>query len=200
MTLRLQQAWIKQRETEMPTTRDHTPHAVSSVDQEQNTGVFTQGASGTRSSMAFASNNDVLFGAPIKVVVKGIATADVAYDAAGAIHTVLSKPTLANKYRILSVQRITRSLRTGGTPDHGIKVEVGDGAASESFTDVVADVDIDGDTAGVPTECVLVNSVDTVWSTGRTLRCQLAVSGTTTTGTAEVDFVITLLPTNEAIA
>jgi hypothetical protein len=173
---------------------------VSEHSQEANTGVFTQDAAGTRSSVAFAASNDVLFGAPVKVVIKGTVAADVAYDAAGAIHTVLSKPTLANKYRILDVKTIIRSLRTGGTPVHNVKVEVGDGAASEAFTDAVASVAIDAETVGLPAERILVNSVDTVWSSGRTLRCQLEVSGTTTAGTADVEFVITLVPTNEAIA
>jgi hypothetical protein len=77
---------------------------------------------------------------------------------------------------------------------------VGDGAASEAFTDAVASVAIDAETVGLPAERILVNSVATVWSTGRTLRCQLEVSGTTTAGTADVEFVITLVPTNEAIA
>lgn len=184
----------------MPRTENWTPHVDVQHNQETATGVITQGAPGTRSTLAFAASDDKVFGAPVKIVIKGIVAADVAYDAAGAIHTVLSKPTLANKYRITNVQTIVRSLRTGGTPDHDVKVEVGDGAASEAFTDAVADVDIDADTVNLPTERIVVNSVDTVWSTGRTLRCQLAVSGTTTTGTAEVDFVITLVPTNEAIA
>ena len=184
----------------MPRTENWTPGVDAQHNQEEPTGVITQGAGGTRSSVLFASNDEKIFGAPVKVVIKGIATADVAYDAAGAIHTVLSKPTLANKYRIVSVQTILRVLRTGGTPDHDVKVQVGDGAASEVFTDVVADVDIDADTIGLPTERILVNTVATVWSTGRTLRCQLAVSGVTTGATAEVDFVITLVPTNEAIA
>jgi hypothetical protein len=162
--------------------------------------VFTQDAAGTRSSVAFAASGDKMFGAPVTVVIKGTVAADVAFDAAGAIHTVLTKPTLANKYRILDVKTIIRSLRTGGTPVHNVKVEVGDGAASEAFTDAVASVAIDAETVGLPAERILVNSVATVWSTGRTLRCQLEVSGTTTTGTADVEFVITLLPTNEAIA
>jgi hypothetical protein len=184
----------------MPKSGDWTPGVEVEHSQEEATGVITQGAGGTRSDVLFASNDDKMFGAPIKVLIKGSVAADAAYDAAAAIHTVLSKPTLANKYRITNVETVLRSLRTGGTPDHDIKVEVGDGAASEAFTDAVADVDIDGDTVGLPTQRIVVNSVDTVWSTGRTLRCQLAVSGTTTTGTAEVDFIITLVPTNEAIA
>lgn len=184
----------------MPVVKNWTPHVESDFSQEEATGVFTQDAAGTRSSLAFAANDAVMFGAPVTVVVKGIVAADVAYDAAGAIHNVLSKPTLAKKYRIVDVKTIVRVLRTGGAPDHDVKVQVGDGAASESFTDVVADVDIDSDTVGLPTERILVNSAATVWSTGRTLRCQLAVSGTTTGATAEVDFVITLVPTNEAIA
>ena len=184
----------------MPVTKDWTPHVESDFSQEGATGVFIQGAVGTRSSVLFAANDDKMFGAPVKVVIKGIVAADVAYDAAGAIHTVLSKPTLANKYRILSVQTVIRALRTGGTPVHNVKVEVGDGAASEAFTDAVATVAIDAETVGLPAQRIMVNAVDTVWSSGRTLRCQLEVSGTTTTGTAEVDFVITLVPTNEAIA
>ena len=184
----------------MPTTRNWTPHVVSEHSQEGATGVFTQDATGTRSSVAFAASGDVIFGAPVTVVIKGITAADVAFDAAGAIHTVLSKPTLANKYRILSVQTIARVFRTGGTPVHNVKVQVGDGAASEAFTDAVASVDITAETVGLPTQRIVVNSAATVWSTGRTLRCQLEVSGTTTGATGEVDFVITLLPTNEAIA
>lgn len=184
----------------MPTTRNWTPHVVSEVSQESATGVFTQGAAGTRSSVAYAANDDKMFGAPVVAMIKAKATADVAYDAAGAIHTVLSKPTLANKYRIASIQAIVRSLRTGGSPDHHVKVQVGDGAASESFTDVAATTDIDGFTVGQPTELALTNSAATVFSTGRSLRCQVEVAGTTTTGTTEVDFVITLVPTLEAIA
>ena len=184
----------------MPQTKNWTPHVESDTSQEEATGVFTQNAAGTRSDLAFAANDAVMFGAPITVVVKGIVAADVAYDAAGAIHTVLSKPTLANKYRISSVQTVARVFRTGGTPVHNVKVEVGDGAASEAFTDAVASVDITAETVGLPAQRIMVNSVDTVWSSGRTLRCQLEVSGTTTGATAHVDFVITLVPTNEAIA
>ncbi len=184
----------------MPRTENWTPGVDAQHNQEEATGVITQSAPGTRSDLAFAADDAVMFGAPIKVVVKGIVAADVAYDAAGAIHNVLVKPTLANKYRILDVKTIIRSKRTGGTPVHNVKVEVGDGAASEAFTDAVASVDIDGETVGLPAERILVNAVTTVWSTGRTLRFQLEVSGTTTTGTAEVDLVLTLVPTNEAIA
>jgi hypothetical protein len=184
----------------MPITREWTPHVDVQHDQEEATGVITQNAPSTRSELAFAASGDRLFGAPVKVVIKGIVAADVAYDAAGAIHTVLSKPTLANKYRILSVQTVARVFRTGGTPVHNVKVEVGDGAESESFADAVASVDITAETVGLPAQRIMVNAVDTVWSTGRTLRCQLEVSGTTTGATAEIDFILTLVPTNEAIA
>ena len=105
----------------MPRTENWTPHVDVQHNQEGATGVIAQNAPSTRSTLAFAASGDVMFGAPVKVVIKGIVAADVAYDAAGAIHTVLSKPTLANKYRILSVKTITRVLRTGGTPDHDIK-------------------------------------------------------------------------------
>jgi hypothetical protein len=184
----------------MPRTEDWTPGVDAQHNQEEATGVITQSAPGTRSTLAYAADDEKIFGAPIKVVVKGLVAADAAYDSAAAIHNVLVKPTLANKYRITNVETVLRVLRTGGSPDHDIKVEVGDGAASESFTDLVADVDIDGDTVNLPTQRIVVNAVTTVWSTGRTLRCQMGVSGTTTTGTAEIDFILTMVPTNEAIA
>ena len=186
----------------MPRTRNWNPQAISEVSQEAATGVDAQAASGTRSTVAFAANHDVIMGAPIVVVVKSLLAADTAYDAAGAVTTIGgTKPVLANKYRIIKIQTIRRALRTGGTPDHDLKVEVGDGAASESFTSVVATVDVDAETTlNSPVDRILVNSAATVWSTGRTLQCQQSVAGSTTTGTAEVDFIITMVPTNEAIS
>ena len=186
----------------MPLDRSWNPTQIVTNRQEPNTGVICQKADGTRSSVAYAASNDVIHGKPVVVVIKALSAADVAYDAAGAIHlaTAAVKPTLENKYRIIRVETVLRSLRTGNSPDHDLKVQVGDGAASESFTDVVATVDIDSDTVGLPTTRILVNSAATVWSSGRTLRCQMQVSGTTTTGTAEVDFIITMVPTNEAIS
>ena len=187
----------------MPRTRNWTPQAISEVSQEAATGVDAQAASGTKSTVAFAANHDVIHGAPIVVVVKSLLAADTAYDAAGAITYVGggAKPVLANKYRILSIRTVRRALRTGNSPDHDLKVEMGDGAASESFTDVVATVDVDSEsTLNLPVDRIVINSAATVWSTGRTLRCQQSVAGTTTTGTAEVDFIITMVPTNEAIS
>lgn len=178
------------------------PHVAVQMNQEANTGVVNQNAPSTRSSVAYAASNDVIHGKPVVVVIKAMGAADVAYDAAGAIHlaTLAAKPTLSEKYRILKVETVLRTLRTGGSPDHDLKVQMGDGAASESFTDVVASVDVDSDTVGLPTGRSVVNTAATVWSSGRTLRAQLSIAGSTTTGTTEFDFIITMVPTNEAIA
>lgn len=158
-------------------------------------GLIVQDPESTRSSEAFSSDDEQQFG-PVHVWrVKMIAAADQAYDAAAAITNVFGSTKIARNetWRIIGVRTILRSLRTGGTPDNDLKIEAGDGAASETFSDLVATVDIDGDTINLPTERVLVDA-ETVLLTGETLRCQLSVSGTTTGATTEVDVDILAVP------
>lgn len=158
-------------------------------------GLVVQDAESTRSSETFSSDNDQQFGLVHVWRVKAKATADQAYDAAAAITNVFGGTKIARneKWRIIGVRTSLRSLRTGGAPDHDLKVEAGDGASSEAFTALVATVDIDGDTVNLPTERILV-AAETILLTGETLRVQFQVSGTTTTGTAEVDVDILAMP------
>jgi hypothetical protein len=157
---------------------------------------MVQDAVSTKSTVAYSADEDKIYGSPIMVVLKHKAVADQAYDSAAAIVNVAgSKPVLSQKYRIVQIKTVMRSLRTGGAPDHDFKLELGDGAASESFNSVVASVDTDGDTQDTDVVRIIVPAY-AVWTTGCTLRSQLAVSGSTTTGTTEWDVFLTLLPTN----
>ncbi len=158
-------------------------------------GLIVQDAESTRSSETFSSDDDQQYGLVYVWRVKMKATADQAYDAAAAITNVFGSTKVARneKWRILGVRTTLRSLRTGGAPDHDLKVETGDAASSEAFTALVATVDIDGDTQDLPTERALV-AAEAILLTGETLRVQLQVSGTTTTGTAEVDVDILAMP------
>jgi hypothetical protein len=175
---------------------ESVPHVAVHVDQEAALGVMAQDAVSTKSTVAYSADEDKIFGAPIMVVLKHKATADQAYDSAAAIVNVAgSKPVLSQKYRIVEVKTVMRSLRTGGTPDHDLRLELGDGAASEAFADAVATVDVDTDVANTDMVRIIVPAY-AVWNTGCTLRSQLQVSGSTTGATAEFDVFVTLLPTN----
>lgn len=158
-------------------------------------GLIVQDSESTKSSVAFSSDDDQQFGELQVWRIKMKAAADQAYDAAAAITNVFSGTKIARhgSFRIIGVRTTLRVLRTGGAPDHDMKVETGDGAASETFADLVATVDVDGDTINLPTERALVNA-ETILLTGETLRVQMQVSGTTTTGTAEMDVDILVMP------
>ena len=172
------------------------PQKSTLVNEEAELGVLVQDANTTKSTPAFAADEDKIFGTPIVLVLKHLIAADVAYDAAGAIvNAAGTKTVLGQSYRILSVETNIRVLRTGGTPDHDFKLEMGDGAASEVFASTVATVDIDAEALNTPIQRILVPA-EAVWATGTTLRSQVAVSGVTTGATAELDVVITLIPTN----
>ena len=164
--------------------------------QDRNShGLRTQDGDSTRSSHTFSVDDDQQYGHVQCWRIKCSAAADQAYDAAAAITNVFGSTKLSRneKYRIIGVRTTLRSLRTGGAPDHDLKVQTGDGAVSEVFADLVATVDIDADTANLPTERILVGA-ETILLSGETIRVQLAVSGTTTTGTAEVDVDILAIP------
>lgn len=162
--------------------------------QELSTGLLTQKGDGSNSTTVFNADETVQYGQVQCWDVKALGSADQAYDSAAAIVNVDgSKPTRNCKYRIIKIETQLNVLRTGGTPDHDLKVQKGDGAASEAFSDVVATVDFDGDTVGLPTNRTLVPA-QCLLSSGETLRCQFQISGSTTTGTGEVEFHIFVIP------
>lgn len=161
--------------------------------QEAVTGVKSQNGESTKGTILFNADETKKFG-PTQVWIGKIKqTADVAYDAAGAVFDILgTKPTLAKRYRVVNVAVRVVSFRTGGTPDHDVKVQLGDGAASEAFADIAPTIDIDGFTVGTLTSIPVTGNE--VITTGKTLRLQFQISGSTTTGTAEIEFHITVIP------
>ena len=173
---------------------ESVPHVAVHVDQEAVLGVMAQDAVSTKSTVVFSADEDKIFGTPIQVVLKHKTTTAQAYDSAGAIVNVAgSKPVLGQKYRIVAVKTVMRTLLTGTSTDNDWKLEMGDGAASESFNSVVATVDVDADVANTDTTRIIVPAY-AVWSTGNTLRSQYSAVGDA--GTAEFDVFITLVPTN----
>lgn len=180
----------------MPVTEEMNPGGTTPLRQDASShGLIVQGPTSTRSSETFSSDDDQQFG-PVHVWrVKMTAAADQAYDAAAAITNVFGSTKIARNetWRIIGVRITLRVLRTGGSPNHEVKVQTGNGAATEVFTDLVATRDIDGYTVNLPVEEIVVNA-ETVLLTGETIRCQFKVSGTTTTGTAEVDVDILAVP------
>jgi hypothetical protein len=172
------------------------PSVPTRVDQEVATGVLAQKAESTRATPTFSGDSDLLFGVPICMIFRHEAAADQAYDSAAAIVEPLgSKAALGQKYRIVKVETTLRVLRTGGSPDHDWKLQKGDGAESEAFSDIVATVDVDTDTVDLATARAVV-AAQAVIETGKTLRSQFQVSGTTTTGTGEFEVCVWCVPTN----
>ena len=158
-------------------------------------GLMVQNPESTRSYKTFSADDDQQFGALQVWRIKCSAVADQAKDNAAAITYLFGSTKVARgqSYRIIGVRVTMRSLRSGGSPDHKMTVETGDGAASETFADLVADVDIDGYTANEPVEQIIVDA-ETILLSGETLLVQMAVAGTTTTGTALVDVDILAMP------
>lgn len=165
------------------------------VVQEKASGLRTQTAATSRNTATYNLHGDHAAGVVQCWIARCETAADVAYDAAGAIVNVfgVTKGVRNEKYRILKIETVLRVLRTGGTPDTDIKVEKGNGAASESFASLVATVDIDSDTVDLPTNRILV-AAECLLLSGETLRCQQSVAGSTTTGTGEVEFHIYVIP------
>ena len=82
------------------------------------------------------------------------------------------------------------SKRTGGTPANTIKLQRGDGAATEVFTDLTATVDTDAATAGDRKDFTAVVDAQATFSRGNTLRIVHVVGGTTTTGSDVVEVFV----------
>jgi hypothetical protein len=165
------------------------------LSQDPSTGLLVQNPANTHSTTTFTADNDEQAGAMECWMVRCETAADQAYDNAAAITNVFNGTKLArnHSYRIVKIETVLRVLRTGGSADHDIKVETGDGAGTESFASLVATVDIDSDTLNLPTNRTLV-AAECILLTGETLRVQFEVSGSTTTGTGEVEVYIYAIP------
>jgi hypothetical protein len=173
--------------------------AVAQADQskEASTGVLTQLAtSAAPNTPTFSADGDMQHGQLQTWMLRVVKAADGAFDDPATITNFFggTKKARANKYRFVKVGTMLHSLRTGGVPDHDLKIEIGDGAEPEVFTTLLGDFDIDGDT---PEQ--INNRNASAWgaefiSSGQTLRAQLAVSGSTTTGVADICVMINVVP------
>lgn len=180
----------------MPRSESTTPGSEVTHSQERDsTGLLTQGGTGTRATPTFSADDDQTYGQVECWAVKCVTVADTAqaYDAAAAITNVFGSTKVArtNSYRILRVETSLRSLLGGSSTDNDLKVQAGNGAASESFADLVASVDIDSDTVNLPISRILVKA-ETILLTGETLRVQYSAVGDS--GTGEVDVYIYAIP------
>lgn len=168
---------------------------VTHEQEPSTTGLLVQGGNGTSSSPRFSADEDQQFGNVQCWIIKNLGTADQAYDSAAAIVNVFGGTKLArnNKYRIIKIDTVIRQKRTGGTRASATKVQKGDGAASEAFSDLVASVVDTANVVDTPMSQILVKA-QTLLSSGETLRVQHEVSGSTTTGTEELDVYIYAIP------
>lgn len=144
-------------------------------------GVIQQNAGSTSGSTSARTGSDfVQYGVPVTVT----ATATLAAD--GTDTVTIFNADCPVKYRIIDVTFYVRSLRTGGTPAHTVKLTDG----TNDITDTV-DADV---TVNAPTKAGTIDDAyDTIAADG-TLKLVFVCGGTTTTGTALLEAVVTLLP------
>jgi hypothetical protein len=158
-------------------------------------GLRVQNGESSRGSHTFSVDEDQQFGQVQCWILKNLGTADQAYDSAAAIVNVFggSKLSRNEKYRLIKIDTVIRQKRTGGTRASATKVQKGDGAVSEAFSDLVASVVDTGDVVDTLMSQILVKA-QTLLSSGQTLRVQHEVGGSTTTGTEELDVYLYAIP------
>lgn len=179
----------------MPLTESTVVGRDVEIVQEKASGLRTQKANTTTGDAAYAAHGEQQSGVLQCLVIRTHAAADAAYDAAGAIANFYgtTKGVRNEKYRIVKIDTVIRVKRTGGTRASASKVQKGDGAASEAFSDVVASVVDTANVVDTPMSQILV-AAQTLLSSGETLRVQHEVSGSTTTGTEQFECYVYLLP------
>lgn len=158
------------------------------VEQDPGLGVLVQEAQSTESTSTWSANEDKQIGQPVLISMKAVAAAD------GTVNVDITKPTLLESYRIVDAWFVVRAKRTGGTPDHKIRLFKGDGTASESFTAISDQVDVDAVTVDAPTRFGTLDDAQSLLESGKSLRAQLIVAGTTTGATGNVDFHVMVVP------
>jgi hypothetical protein len=144
-------------------------------------GVIQQNAGSTDGSTVARTTSDfVQYGTPV------VLTASATLAADGTDTVTIFDANCPVKYRVIDVIFYVRSLRTGGSPAHTVQLTDG----TNGITDAV-DADI---TVDLPTRPgTLIDTYDTL-DVGDTLEFALVCGGTTTTGTALAEVVVTLLP------
>lgn len=161
-------------------TTDQTPDTA--------TGVIHQRAASTRGTQTFTADGDKNFGIPILMSGNFTVTAD------GTTNIELMSKNSPQKYQVVDAWYFVRTLRTGGAPDHKVRVFQGDGATSEVFAGISDDADVDGATLDAPTRFATLDDANHIIDVNESLRLTLVVAGTTTGGTALIDVHVLLVP------
>ena len=119
--------------------------------------------------MALPTPNPLLVFGPVACQ----ATAD------GTVNTAVLNKNCPWPIKIISAWYNPHTLRTGGTPAHTVKLQRGDGAATETFADITDAKSVQGtvDTVLTPTT---VDDAQHIIRAGESIRAVLVVSGTTT--------------------
>ena len=147
-------------------------------------GLITQDPTHTKSSGTWTTHADTQYGQLLCFSTLLRAAAD------GTFNSEIFSKNCPWPIRIVDIVYYLRTLRTGGTPDHDIRIFAGDGAASEAFTAITDSLDIDGVTPDAPTRFGTLDDAETDIGLNKSLRAQLIVGGTTTTGAALVEVCV----------
>lgn len=98
------------------------------------------------------------------------------------------------KFRVVDWWYRIISKRTGGTPDHKVKLVHGDGAGSETTNAATDQVDVDSAAATDFARGAEIKATYNEVDAGESLYANLTVAGGTDTGTAEVEFYVLIIP------
>jgi hypothetical protein len=173
----------------MPIDTQHRMGVVTTFKPDAVTGVFIQNAASTESSAAaMATDAGVNYGTPMVLSGAGKKTAD------GTTTITFFSKNCPCKLLIVGAWHFIRTMRTGGTPDHKLKLEHGDGAGSESFNDITSNDDLDGDTPDAQVNFGTISDAYATIGVGESLKGTFVVGGSTTTGTSLVDVHVMVVP------
>jgi len=189
----------------MPRTEQSITGRVNEVDQDSVTGLMTQDPDSTNSTLGgLAVNDDVAVGTPFTLI-RRIKTAAELKTPTTYTANFFSK-NAPFKFRVVGIRFQVQTIDVahftdgdGGNLD--LTVHHGDGAASESFNDILADQVLDDDyatgTAGsYPSSTVAVDPDYCTVDTGESLRAQLiadpddTISGGAGADSVEVDVIM----------
>ena len=153
------------------------------LDGDNKIGLITQDPTHTKSAGTWTTSGDAQYGAVQQSSILLTAAAD------GTVNAAIFNKDCPHKIRILDATIFPRTLRTGGTPDHKVRLFKGDGAASEAFTAITDDKDCDV-AADTQTKFTTFDDAQTIIEADKSLRATLVVGGTTTTGTALFEVIV----------
>lgn len=151
------------------------------------TGLITQDPQFGPSSNTWSANGDMAV-SPGFVVFRGLHS--LTSNTTSTI-TYLNK-NCPYKLRVVRVTVTPRTFMTagGGTPDTKLDVQLGDGAASEAFSDIITQIDLDGDTADVG-QVGTISDANELIAANKSIISKLTTSGGTGLGgTTLVDVLI----------